>query len=83
MEYKIKTGRSYPNTHEEWLEYAEWYKTTAEYKYKTFEKDIKDRDLETYGPLQEDVSSEDYEKEALSEDSWEIRSEEGSESSYE
>ena len=50
-EYKIKTGRSYPNTHEEWLEYAEWYKTTPSYKYKSFEKDIKDRDEETYGAL--------------------------------
>jgi hypothetical protein len=33
-EYKVKTGRSYPNTDEEWQEYHEWYKTTAAYKYK-------------------------------------------------
>ena len=82
-EYKVKTGRSYPNTHDEWMEYAEWYKTTAEYKYKNGTKSINDRDLDTYGTLhEEDVSSED-EKEALSEDSWEVRSEEDSETDYE
>jgi hypothetical protein len=64
-EYKVKTGRPYPITPDEWLEYAEWYKTTAEYKYKNGTKDIKDRDIETYGTLCEHEHVSSMEEEGL------------------